>query len=500
MYWIVTELAPFIDVMRQKYVMSQSDTIELMRSFRSIPSMYPKGGDAIWGNQHSSADDIQMYDQSIGAVDSFKLVRHYGMNGQCSATLNSSFNSIRGSFLTVHINGTRHDLTIEGATELLRREAPEYMKSIDTLYSFSSKLLDNTSTDAAQQRYWSNPLTHTLPYAPNMTTYCLHGVGRHTERSYSYSYDPYRSIPYYINTSHTNESVRIRNGVGYNDGDGTVNLISLGYLCQLWRDDQYNPSNSTVITREYKDKLSANNTSALYNAIIDGVSTVIRPSDSVDHVDIMGNYDLILDLLRIVGKKSKPSKHDKFCSDNDIPYNTTDIIDRNTSVVYDDESKMNELIELVTNNPHNIDNIDEIISNTTAEHIDSLNMTQSLNNATHLSTAVQPGACLQRHISVRELREERVNRHIERLRRFMGCDSNSNNIAAHHSNACNDIHSSINEQIQIGSDTESTRDTEHGIPLSEADYTHYHYVLYDRYFSCIKQISAELNKRLDAIN
>jgi phospholipid:diacylglycerol acyltransferase len=34
---------------------------------------------------------------------------------------------------------------------------------------------------------WSNPLEATLPNAPDMKIYCLYGVGKSTERSYSYN-------------------------------------------------------------------------------------------------------------------------------------------------------------------------------------------------------------------------------------------------------------------------------------------------------------------------
>lgn len=40
-------------------------------------------------------------------------------------------------------------------------------------------------------------------------------------------------------------------GIKLGDGDGTVPLVSLGYMCvDGWKWDRYNPSNSPVVTRE----------------------------------------------------------------------------------------------------------------------------------------------------------------------------------------------------------------------------------------------------------
>jgi hypothetical protein len=124
-----------------------------------------------------------------------------------------------------------------------------------------------------------------------MTIYCLYGIGRETERGYVYAYDETRDPPYYINTSHSDEHAHIRRGVKYEyGGDGTVNLLSLGYMCRAWQSSTLNPSGVKVITREYHDK--AVNGTGVYQSFIQGVKTMTRASDSVDHVDIMGNIQV----------------------------------------------------------------------------------------------------------------------------------------------------------------------------------------------------------------
>jgi len=60
--------------------------------------------------------------------------------------------------------------------------------------------------------------------------------------------------------------------------DGTVPLISLGYMCvKGWKDSLYNPAGIKVITREYYHETAS--------------SFDLRGgSKTADHVDILGNY------------------------------------------------------------------------------------------------------------------------------------------------------------------------------------------------------------------
>ncbi|KAI8808048.1 Lecithin:cholesterol acyltransferase-domain-containing protein [Cladochytrium replicatum] len=83
----------------------------------------------------------------------------------------------------------------------------------------------------------------------------------------------------------------VENGVALTDGDGTVPLISLGYMCtEGWRRRRYNPSGVPVVTREYRDIRPENRFPSLRGG-----------PQSSDHVDIMGNHGVIEDIMRIVG-------------------------------------------------------------------------------------------------------------------------------------------------------------------------------------------------------
>ncbi len=94
---------------------------------------------------------------------------------------------------------------------------------------------------------------------------------------------------------------RISHGVTATNGDATVPLISLGFMCAKgWKHPRFNPSNLTTIAREYFDDGSG----GLANAH-SGINFLRRVTSS-DHVDIMGNTAMIEDLLRILsGGKPK---------------------------------------------------------------------------------------------------------------------------------------------------------------------------------------------------
>ena len=231
---------------------------------------------------------------------------------------------------------------------LLRREAPEYMRLVDSKYSFGV----NTNPPMAGEGgeiYWSNPMESSLPMAPKMAIACMYGVSKPTERAYAYrkgfeeeevvveeeesavagngggeksdtgTTATAASTKQTKQTKQTNQCRGKRRefleiddtqhvgkfgaGIMCEDGDGTVPLESLGVMCdssQLWNGKtKYNPSGMTIRTKEYNhDKfrdldLGVNP----LNAFVQG-----GPS-SADHVDILGNYHLIDDLLNIVTTK-----------------------------------------------------------------------------------------------------------------------------------------------------------------------------------------------------
>lgn len=94
------------------------------------------------------------------------------------------------------------------------------------------------------------------------------------------------------------------NGVANTDGDGTVPLVSLGYMCgHGWRDfPELNPANVTVRTKEYKHMPCS-------------VMADSRGGHMTSkHVDIIGNSELIADILQIAAGSAAHLEEDSFVS------------------------------------------------------------------------------------------------------------------------------------------------------------------------------------------
>lgn len=163
---------------------------------------------------------------------------------------------------------------------------------------------------------FGDPLRTPLPTAPDLKVFCLYGVGKSTERAYHYVKRDNADRPYAIDVSVTSQGVD--KGVALTDGDGSIPLMSLGYVCaEAWRDgsrwskqeskdsndDSYsgrqrpradyisplNPSGSVITIREYEHKALG----------VWGGGIQEGPA-SGDHVNIMGNVDMIRDVIDAV--------------------------------------------------------------------------------------------------------------------------------------------------------------------------------------------------------
>ncbi|XP_010534297.1 PREDICTED: phospholipid:diacylglycerol acyltransferase 1-like [Tarenaya hassleriana] len=146
-------------------------------------------------------------------------------------------------------------------------------------------------------KYWSNPLETKLPDAPEMEIFSLYGVGIPTERAYVYKVNqsPDNCIPFQIDTSaHEDEGESCLKAGVYNvDGDETVPALSSGFMsAKAWRGKtRFNPSGMKNFVREYSHSPPAN--------LLEG-----RGTQSGAHVDIMGNFALIEDIMRVAAGAS----------------------------------------------------------------------------------------------------------------------------------------------------------------------------------------------------
>ncbi|POM73513.1 Lecithin:cholesterol/phospholipid:diacylglycerol acyltransferase-like protein [Phytophthora palmivora] len=271
------------------YFFSVSTRTQLARSWSSVFSMLPIGGDKIWGTTYSAPDDVvaasPLSTGKNSTVDPKKVKEHverFGSNGQVLRFVN-----------------TTHENVTAGDVHNLLGELDPYL---DTFRSWLSTGIakDPSLPEYDQFKYWTNPLEATLPKAPSLKVFCFYGVGKPVERGYTYGENPpsednvhvngKRVAPYVFNTD-VNDLPYVKDGLRYTDGDGTVPLVSLGLMCASgWRTEKYNPGGVDVRVREYRH----NPVSMLYDSR--------GGPETADHVDIMGNHALIRDVLLVAAR------------------------------------------------------------------------------------------------------------------------------------------------------------------------------------------------------
>ena len=152
-----------------------------------------------------------------------------------------------------------------------------------------------------------NPLETRLPLAPSLKVFCFYGVGKSTERSYFYreDQDPNSSLNVTIDTALINGAVD--RGVILGEGDGTVPLLSNGYMCAKgWHIRRFNPAGVEIKVYEMPhepDRFSPRggpNTGKfgpIFSALLELLTSI------GDHVDILGRSSLNDLILRVAGGK-----------------------------------------------------------------------------------------------------------------------------------------------------------------------------------------------------
>eukprot|EP01084_Bolivina_argentea_P133431 235486_1 len=194
------------------------------------------------------------------------------------------------------INNLANNYTIYNWTEMLRVLDIQTYNHLMENHELSAPTKDiNISDDSLydKPKYFGNPLWRPLPYAPNMTVYCMYGTNLRSGRNYYYQRDYNASFKYAfrINTNYNDKENNIINGFKTVNGDGTIPLLSLGFMCSKgWRNNKrFNPSLMKTKIIEYEDKKES-----IYQK-----GTLRGGKWSGDHVDIMGNQLLIKNVLLI---------------------------------------------------------------------------------------------------------------------------------------------------------------------------------------------------------
>ncbi|KAL7892863.1 LACT domain-containing protein [Trichoderma sp. SZMC 28014] len=249
--------------------LSKEERAEIFRAMPGISSMLPIGGDAIWGDLNGAPDDQPEQELSYGSFLNFRV-------GSNWTTPDRNFTV--GDSMSYLFNTTE-----DWYTDQIKR-------------SYSHGVAHTAAEVEANEkdpRKWINPLETRLPRAPNLKIYCFYGVGKPTERSYYYKapdQPTMTNLNITIDVAYTEGTVD--HGVILGEGDGTVNLLSTGYMCNRgWHMKRYNPAGAhiTVVEMPHEpDRFSPRG----------GPNTA-------DHVDILGRQTLNELILRVAAGKGE---------------------------------------------------------------------------------------------------------------------------------------------------------------------------------------------------
>ncbi|CAL9779099.1 unnamed protein product [Musa acuminata subsp. burmannicoides] len=314
--------------------------MRLTRTWDSIMSMIPKGGDTIWGgldwspeesyecspkkqknnDSHASSNDdgemVECQSQSVNYGRIISFGKDIAETPSAKIEQNDFRDAVKGNNVA-HSNVScreiwteYHELGWAGIKAVADYKVYTASSLIDLLNFVAPKMMQRGSAHFSHgiaddlddpkymhHKYWSNPLETKLPNAPDMEIYSLYGVGIPTERAYVYKLSPSAEcyIPFQIDSSANggHEGSNLQGGIYLANGDETVPVLSAGYMCAKgWRGKtRFNPSGIKTYIREYDHAPPAN--------ILEG-----RGTQSGAHVDIMGNFALIEDIIKVAAGAS----------------------------------------------------------------------------------------------------------------------------------------------------------------------------------------------------
>ena len=212
----------------------------VMSHLRSYYSVFPIGGNKIWGNA--------TYNPALQQP-------HVNSNDTVGGQVFTMFSDGK-PVSTVNADDIQH--------AIIHKLHPNMQK-------FAKSLNYGSKVNATDSNSWFNPLASELPKG-DYTIYCAYGIGYPTAHSYALkSKNDRYDIELKSNT------LGYKQGVATVDGDITVTLTSLGYVCEsAWRTKRNNPHNVKIVTREYPDQ---------------------------DHLSLLQENNFLRDMLNIVGGK-----------------------------------------------------------------------------------------------------------------------------------------------------------------------------------------------------
>ncbi|KAI8810457.1 Lecithin:cholesterol/phospholipid:diacylglycerol acyltransferase, partial [Cladochytrium replicatum] len=251
-------------------VISRKDRLALYRTWGGVATLFPRGGDVVWGGDMAG---------EFGADKS----RDDGDRAWAIPAPDEVHRSIE-SFCLKLVDALPLD---ESADEFLSTGCKHYH------LAQSKSDLESARHDP---RAWTNvlltPLPSTLPR--DFQIYCAYGLAQPTERKFfvvaqqqqQQQQGEKAEWDYRIDAELVDADEGTRNGMQHTDGDLTVPIMSSGFMCARgWRMRRYNPAGVGVVTREIEDRRSSGDRGG---------------PGAADHTDVLGNYALVEDVLRVV--------------------------------------------------------------------------------------------------------------------------------------------------------------------------------------------------------
>jgi len=247
--------------------LSKEERADIFRHMPGISSMLPIGGDAVWGDLDGAPDDQPGQERSYGSFLNFRTGKNWTTPDR--------------------------NLTVGSAMDYLFNVTEAWFND-QVRGAYSHGVAHTTAEVEANEkdpRKWINPLETRLPLAPSLRIYCFYGVGKPTERAYYYRSPEFPALTALNATMDTGFTQGdVDHGVILGEGDGTVNLLSTGYMCnQGWKYKRYNPAGVKITIVEMPHEPERFNPRGGPN--------------TADHVDILGRQNLNELILRVAAGK-----------------------------------------------------------------------------------------------------------------------------------------------------------------------------------------------------
>lgn len=294
---------PMVAKLKDLFFISRKDTKRLMHGFDSGGTLLPVGGSAIWGGvAGESAPDAPSQGHKWENMVTLRQTAPY--DSLLSAAGCDEAESCDPEECVERL------LNATAATELLREAVPSWVKrAAVTDWDANTPAVGDVS-----RQLWGNTLAAPLPMSPNLRIYCLYGVGLETERAYVYADPTSDPDDIAIDTEFDDPEHGLDSGIWLSNGDGTVPLLSLGYMCRRgWHTPRRNPGGVKIVTRERPHGGMDAAPHDLQAAVVQTAHSVYRGGlvrggldavrnlggQTADHVDILLNVELMRDIITI---------------------------------------------------------------------------------------------------------------------------------------------------------------------------------------------------------